>query len=269
MELTVERVWRNVPGARAERAILKDVSLHVREGSLIGLIGPNGAGKSTLLRVMAGLLPPSRGRVLLEGRPLHTLAAKERARSIAVVSQNPQMGFGFTVRDVVEMGRYPYRDRLSPLGAADADVVAQAMEVAGVSHLRERRITTLSGGERQRTFLARAIAQQPRILLLDEPTANLDIRYQLEILSLIQVLNRRERLTVVMAVHDLTLALHYCDALVALSEGRIAASGAPAEVMTPELIYEVFGVAARVASDPATGNPVRVDYWEPLGEVAR
>ena len=239
--------------------VLRGIQLSVRKGEMLGLIGPNGAGKSSLIKVMAGIAKPTGGAVRFEGRPLDALRDRERGQRIAVMSQNPQLGFAYPVYDVVAMGRYPHKRRLEPLDDDDRRVIRQAMETAGVDSLRERSITTLSGGEKQRVFLARALAQQPDLLFLDEPTANLDVRYQLEILALIRRLNRERGLTVVLAIHDLTLALRFCDQLAVLSGGELVAAGRAETVLTEELVTEVFGVRARIGRDPETGEP-RVDY---------
>ncbi|MBO2521335.1 MAG: hypothetical protein CW345_05985 [Firmicutes bacterium] len=240
-------------------SVLRDIDFSIPAGAMLGLIGPNGAGKSSLIKVAAGLVRPTKGQVTYQGRPLHSLDERERGREIAVMSQNPEMGFGFRVYDVVAMGRYPHRRRFQPLGAADHGVIREVMEITGVWELRERLLPTLSGGERQRVFLARALAQSPKLLFLDEPTANLDIRYQLEILQIIRRLNRERGITVVLAIHDLTLALRACDDVAVLTRGRLAAAGPAACVLTEELVRDVFGVDARVGRDPETGTP-RVDY---------
>lgn len=245
------------------RKILHDVSLSIGAGELVALIGPNGAGKSTLMRVMSGLLSPTQGAVRLDGRPLATFSERERAKVVAYVSQNPQIGFGFSVEEIVAMGRYAHRRRFGQLTQADREAIEAAMHQTGVTELRKRKITEVSGGERQRVFLSRAVAQQPGVLLLDEPTANLDIRYQLELMSLIRDLNEKHRLTVVMAVHDLDLALRYCQVLVAINMGRVAAYGRPRDVITPEKIREVFGVSAHVIADSKSGEPIRVEYFVP------
>ncbi len=241
--------------------VLDRIDLRVEEGSFLGVIGPNGAGKSSLLRVLTGLLRPTYGRVLLEGVPLQRYSARERARRMALLSQNPHSGFGFTVEEVVSMGRYAHRGRFEPPSLRDLEAVAEAMQATGVAGLAGRPITQLSGGERQRSFLARALAQEPRVLFLDEPTSNLDIRYQLEILSLIASLNREKGLTVVMAIHDLTWAARYCTHILALKEGRQVAYGPARQVLTDELIERLYGVRGRVRTGPG-GAPVGVEYVE-------
>lgn len=239
--------------------VLRDVDLSVRTGELLGLIGPNGAGKSSLIKVLAGIVKPARGTVAYQGRPLGAFRDRERGQRMAVMSQNPHAGFAYPVYDVVAMGRYPHKRPLEPLDADDRRVVEEAMATAGVASLGSRPITKLSGGERQRVFLARALAQQPELLFLDEPTANLDVRYQLEIFTLIRRLNEEQRLTVVLAIHDLGMALRFCDRLAVMSAGRLVAVGPAGEVLTEDLMREVFGVHACVERDPKTGLP-RIDY---------
>lgn len=245
--------------ARHGVKILSGIDLTVRRGEMWGLIGPNGAGKSTLIRVLAGIARPTAGTVGLEGRALESYRDRERGQKIAVMQQNPHLGFAFPVVDVVAMGRYPHKPRLAPLDDADRLAIQRAMETAGVDALKDRSITTLSGGEKQRVFLARALAQEPELLFLDEPTANLDVRYQLEILTLIRRLNRETGLTVVIAIHDLELALRFCDRLAVLSRGELVAAGPAESVLTEELVSRVFGVRAKVWRDPETGEP-RIDY---------
>lgn len=239
------------------RPALRGISVEIEAGDFVGVIGPNGAGKSTLLRALVGILRPSSGRVLLNDRDIHDIPERDRARQIAFLSQNPHIGFGFRVIDVVAMGRYPYRRRLSPLTAEDLDVMHDALEQTGTVDFKDRLITELSGGERQRVFLARALAQEPKLLLLDEPIANLDVRYQLDILDLVKSLNEARGMTVVMAIHDLTWALRYCRSVLAVKDGRLAAYGPAAVTLTRSLVEEVFHVPARVVG--VEGEPARID----------
>ncbi len=248
---------RNVSYTINSTTILSDVSVDVAAGSFVGLIGPNGAGKTTLMRVLAGLVPATLGEVHLNEQAIDRIPDRERARAIAFVTQNAYAGFGFTVLDVVSMGRYPFKGRFAPLKEEDREAVERAVHAADLCHLTSRRVHELSGGERQRVFIARALAQTPRLLFLDEPTANLDIRYQLEILDLIRTLNR-QGLTVVMAIHDLTLALRYCTHLLALESGRIRAYGRAEDALTDGLIREIFGVEARIVHE--SGEPRRVEF---------
>lgn len=251
-------VARDVSYSINEHAILQDVSLHIPHGQFVGVIGPNGAGKTTLLRLLAGVARPTSGQILLEGRPLQALSDRERARHVAYMSQNPGIGFGFTVWDVVAMGRYPHRRAFTPTQDADRQAIEHALAATDVGRFRERLVTHLSGGERQRVFLARTLAQQPRLLFLDEPTSDLDVRFQLEILTLVRRLQQEKRLTVVMAIHDLTWAARFCDAILALKNGQVAAFGDTATVLTEQLINDVFGVESNIVR--TDGMPSRVDF---------
>lgn len=233
-----------------EVMILDRVTLSLPAGQIIGVIGPNGAGKSTLLRLTAGVIRPTTGAVRLNGEAVHHMPDRRRARTVALMPQNPGIGFGFRVDEVVAMGRYPYVRRLTPLSDACRRAVRQAMRVTDIEHLADRSTLALSGGERQRVFLARALAQEPSLLLLDEPTANLDVRYQLQILEIVRRLRATRSITVIMAIHDLTWAVQYCDHLLMVHEGRIVASGPPLEVCAAPLLEEVFGVRTRLQQDP-------------------
>lgn len=243
--------------AIGKHRILEDVDIAVRPGETYGIVGPNGAGKTTLLRVAAAIVLPTEGRVLLKGEDIHRLSDRERARRVAFLSQHPQVGFGFRAREMVTMGRYAYRRRLAPLSAADRAAVDEAMESTGTIDLADRIATELSGGELRRVFLARALAQQPRLLFLDEPTAHLDVRYQIELLQLIRQIQEECGLTVVMALHDLTWALRYCHSVAALKDGCVVAAGRTDSVLTEERVAEVFGVNNRIVHSDS--GPPRVD----------
>lgn len=247
------------------RPILHDVNVHVRPGSFVGIVGPNGAGKTTLIRLLAGVARPTAGHIEFEGRPLASFSDGERARRIAYMSQNPGIGFGFTVWDVVAMGRYAHRRSMVRLADTDRAAVEEALVATDVDPLRDRPVTNLSGGERQRVFLARTLAQRPRLLFLDEPTSDLDVRYQLEILHLVQRLRDEQQLTVVMAIHDLTWALRFCDAIVALHAGRVFAAGPTETVVTEEMMARVFGVTSRIVREP--GRPPRIDFDDACGKA--
>ncbi|MFT4083725.1 MAG: ABC transporter ATP-binding protein [Nocardioides sp.] len=233
------------------RPILRAVDLVARPGLVTGLLGPNGSGKSSLLRVLAGLVRPDAGVVRIAGRDVHRMRARERARSIALVEQDAVTGWDLSVREVVELGRVPYRSRFATGDAGGRDAVDSALALAQVAGLAERRWRELSGGERQRTHLARSLAQQPEILLLDEPTNHLDLGHQIDFLAKV----RRLGLTVVAALHDLELAAAYCDDLIVLDAGRIVAAGAVERVLTPELIAAVYGVDATVEPHPTRSRP--------------
>jgi iron complex transport system ATP-binding protein len=238
----------------AGRSLLDDVALRVAPGEFVGLVGPNGAGKTTLLRAIAGLLAPSCGRVRLEGRALERLDPRQLARIVAHVPQSTRIDFGFTCLEVVLMGRHPHLGRFALEGPADYRVAEAAMAFTGTSDLAERPITAVSGGEQQRVLAARALAQEPRLLLLDEPTANLDVLHRLQLLDLVRDLVRARGLSAIAAIHDLELAARYCDRLVLLKDGRVLAEGPPAAVLTPERIRAAFGVRAVVRPDPLTGG---------------
>jgi iron complex transport system ATP-binding protein len=232
--------------------LLENVSTAFYPGEVVGLIGPNGAGKSTLLRLLGGLWRASSGSVEMNGRPLGSYSARDLARLIAHVPQSTALDFAFTVREVVLMGRTPHLGRFQLEGIEDRLVAEEAMRAMVVQALADRFINTLSGGERQRVFVARALAQQPHVLLLDEPTANLDVRFQLDLLEKVSDLAHEKSLTVLAAIHDLDLAAHFCDRLVLLHQGRVLADGQPDMVLTADYLAEAFGVAARPFRDPFT-----------------
>ncbi|MCR4403549.1 MAG: ABC transporter ATP-binding protein [Firmicutes bacterium] len=234
---------------------LDQVSVSVCGGEFVGVLGPNGSGKTTLIRAMAGALRPSRGRVTLDGRDIHTMSAKAVARQLAVVPQDGYTPFSFSVRDIVLMGRWAHLGRFSGVTAGDVEAAVRAMEATRVAHLAGRPITQLSYGERQRVMVARALAQEPRILLLDEPTSHLDPRHQVEVMDLVWGLSRREGLGVAAVLHDVNLAAQYCDRIVMLKDGRLVASGTPREVVAARVIEEVYGVPCCVTSHPVNGRP--------------
>ncbi|GAB3717087.1 ABC transporter ATP-binding protein [Nocardiopsis oceani] len=229
----------------ADRIVLDGVTLAPRPGETVGLLGPNGSGKSTLLRLLAGVLGPTAGTVTLDGDPLPRIGRRAVARRVAVVQQNSHTQTEMTVRDVVALGRIPRRRAWTPVSTDDLRAVDTALERTGLTDRAEQSWHTLSGGERQRVQIARALAQEPSELLLDEPTNHLDIQYQLDLLELAVSLP----VTTVIALHDLNLAAMYCDRLVVLRAGRAVAEGSPGQVLTPELIGEVYGVRAEVTTD--------------------
>ncbi|MEU4779102.1 ABC transporter ATP-binding protein [Micromonospora sp. NPDC023633] len=234
--------------------VLDGVSLVIRPGECVALVGRNGCGKSTLLRLLAGIDSPESGRVLLHGRPAHEMRRRDVARQVAVLHQQLPPMPGMTVRQLVAQGRYPHRGTLGMLWRPeDAEAVA-ALDAADVARLAAREVDTLSGGERQRVRLALALAQQTPVLLLDEPTTFLDVRHQLEVLSLVRRLHAERGLTVVAVLHELDHAARFTDRVVALAEGRVAADGPPVEVVTPDLLATVFGVRGRVVTDAHTGT---------------
>ena len=232
--------------------LLDGVDLHADRGQFVGLIGPNGAGKSTLLRTISGILRYRRGAVRLDGVDLKSLSTKDVAAALALVPQIAPYTYGFTSIELVLMGRYPHLGRFQIEGREDDRIARDAMRLTETEQFADRTLDTLSGGERQRVFVARALAQQPRILLMDEPTANLDILHQLKVLDLVRQLVA-DGLTAIAAIHDLNVAARYCDKLVLLDRGRVLAVGSPEEVLTPETIESAFDVHSAVYRDPVTG----------------
>lgn len=253
MTLEVRDLTRRVRG----RSLLTGVGLRVPPGRMLGLVGPNGSGKSTLLRMMAGLVRPDGGQVLIDGRPVRDMPPRQIARHIAFVAQSAETSDRISVRDAVALGRTPWLDALRPWSATDEAHVTRALDRVDLTHLASRDWSTLSGGERQRAHIARALAQDPRILLLDEPTNHLDIRHQLSILDLVRGLG----LTTVVALHDLNQAAR-CDRLAVLHDGHLRASGPPDQVLTPDLLAQVFDVRASILTDPQDGT--RLMRFHPL-----
>ena len=228
-----------------DQALLYGVQMRVECGEMVGLLGPNGSGKTTLLRLLSGILRAQRGRILLDGRELAAWGRRGIAQRVAVVPQELQVPFAFTVEQMVALGRTPYVSLFGTRSRHDYEVARQAMAAAEVSDLAERVFNELSGGERQRVMIAMALAQQPRLLLLDEPTSHLDIKYQIEVLELVRQLNRETGVTVIAALHDLNLAARYFPRLLLFQRG-IVADGGPAEVLEPHLLQRVYGVSVQV-----------------------
>lgn len=235
--------------------VLHDIDLFIGAGEMVGLLGPNGSGKSTLIKLASGVLKPKRGEIRLNGSDLGQLSRKSIAQSVAVVPQQFHIPFAFTASEVVMLGRTPFFKALAEESKVDRQIVAGALELVGITELRQRLFGELSGGERQKVILAMALAQQPKLLLLDEPTAHLDIAHQVEILELVRSLNADHGLTVMSAMHDLNLAALYFDRLILLKEGRVSADGPPAQVLTEARIKEVFSASVRVEPHQVTGVP--------------
>ncbi len=234
---------------------LRHIDLTVERGEKVALIGPNGSGKTTLIKLAAGVLTPQHGEVLLDGASLKSLPRREIARRTAVVPQYFHMPFAFTVGEVVVLGRTPFIRALSGETERDISTARRAMELVGIEQLSSRTFNELSGGERQKAILAMALAQEPKLLLLDEPTAHLDINHQVEILELVNGLCREQGVTVVGAMHDLNLAALYFDRLVLLKEGTIFAEGSPSAVLTERTIQDVFGASVHIDQHPSAKVP--------------
>jgi iron complex transport system ATP-binding protein len=272
--------------AYGETPVLRGVSLAVPRGALVGLLGPNGSGKTTLLRLLAGTLSPTAGRITLDGRDLAHLPRAHVARRIAVVPQETQLAFDYSVLEIALMGRYPHLGPFEMEGPEDLAIARRALEATGTAALERRSFATLSGGEKQRVVIASALAQfepgaradadrpppgprggqgrgvsAPQVLLLDEPTASLDLHYQLDVVSLLRRLNTGRGLTMVVCTHDLNVAASLCERLVLLREGHIMASGPTADVLTAESVRALYGVDVHVARHVVSGHLTVTPLW--------
>lgn len=247
---------RNLSFSFGEMPVLVNVNLRLDPGGLVGVIGPNGAGKSTLLRLLSRALLPNRGEIVLNRRALSAWNPLELARVLAVVPQNPELPPAFTSWEIVLMGRTPFLGWMGKESERDRTIARQAMMATGISHLANRRINQLSGGEQQRVVIARALAQEPRVLLLDEPTTHLDINHRVEILRLITDVVKDRRLASLAVFHDLNLASRYCDELVLLRGGTVLARGAPEQVLTPSTIQRAYDVDVTIMRHPGNNLPV-------------
>lgn len=236
------------------RPVFEDVSLGIPQGAVLGLLGPNGSGKSTLLRLMSGVLPPHSGSVLLDGTPIARLTRRDLARRIAVVPQETRATFDFTVLEMVLMGRYPHLGTLELEGAADVEIARAAMRDTGTESLADRLFGTLSGGEKQRVVIAAALAQASDILLLDEPTTALDLRFQFEVMAVLKRLNAERGTTLVVSTHDLNLAAALCEQVVLLKSGRVLAHGATADTLTADNLRALYDVDADVQFHERAGH---------------
>ncbi|MBC7109847.1 MAG: ABC transporter ATP-binding protein [Archaeoglobi archaeon] len=243
---------RGLSAGYGERVVLKDVSLEVQRGELVSIIGPNGSGKTTLIRAIGGFADIFDGEILLDGESLRKMSFRERAKRIAVVPQNTYVEFPYRAREIVMMGRTPYIPRFRRESREDERAVDEAMKLTGTYELRERRMDELSGGERQRVIIARALAQRPKLLLMDEPTAHLDINYQIEIFSLIKKL--KNSMGVLCSIHDVNLASEFSDRMLMIHGGRIVAEGSPEDVLSEKNIRRVFGIDSKVSRNPFTGR---------------
>ena len=243
--------------------VLSNINLKIESGQMVGVVGPNGSGKTTFLRLASGVLHPTQGKILLDGAVLKGLSRNTIAQRVAMVPQYFYMPFSFTVAEVVMMGRTPFIKLLGGEKEHDRDAVHQSMKSTGVSEFESRVFNDLSGGERQRAILALAMAQEPKLLLLDEPTAHLDINHQIELLQLVRKLNLEQGITIAAVMHDLNLASLYFDRLVILKDGTVFADGSPEQVLTADIIQEVYGTPVHVTSHPTTGTPYIITLPKP------
>jgi len=242
---------------------LHDISLQIPRGSLTGVLGPNGCGKTTLLKLLSGVIHPDAGSVDLDNQPLSQMGRRRVARRIAVVPQETHPAFDFSVMEMVLMGRHPHLGAFQLEGPGDFDIARESLAATGTDHLADRRFQTLSGGEKQRVVIASALAQSPDVLLLDEPTASLDLGYQLDVASLLARLNRERGVTMVLATHDLNLAASLCDTLLLLRDGRVLAHGPTRDVLTPDSVRGLYGVDADVQFHERAGHLTVVPVARP------
>ncbi|MDQ0492554.1 ABC transporter ATP-binding protein [Paenibacillus brasilensis] len=250
----------NLDIAYEDRLIVEDLNVEIPQGKITALVGANGSGKSTILKTMARIMNPKGGSVLLDGKSIHKQSTREVAKQLAILPQNPTAPEGLTVTELVLYGRFPYQKGFGSMKADDRKMVEWAIQVTGMSEFHDRPIDQLSGGQRQRAWIAMALAQDTDILFLDEPTTFLDMAHQLEVLHLLEYLNTSAERTIVMVVHDLNHAARYAQHMIAIKKGKAEAVGAPTEVMTPDVLREVFGIEADIVTDPRTGVPLCLPY---------
>ncbi|MEU1147710.1 ABC transporter ATP-binding protein [Streptomyces sp. NPDC005863] len=253
---------RGISVGYGSRTVIDDLDVAIPPGVITTIIGPNGCGKSTLLRTLTRLLKPAKGSVVLDGEDIDKLKTRDVAKKMGLLPQAPVAPEGLTVADLVARGRHPHQSWLRQWSSDDADVVAHALAMTGVSDLADRPVDSLSGGQRQRVWISMTLAQGTDLLLLDEPTTYLDLAHAIDVLDLVDDLHESGN-TVVMVLHDLNLATRYSDNLVVMKAGSILAQGHPREVITADLLYEAFGLRARVVDDPASDRPLIV----PIGRT--
>ncbi|MBU5437123.1 ABC transporter ATP-binding protein [Tissierella sp. MSJ-40] len=243
-----------------ENLIVKELNLEIPIGKITALVGANGSGKSTILKTMARIMSPKEGTVLLDGKSIHAQSTKEVAKQLAILPQNPTAPDGLTVYELVNYGRFPHQQGFGALSTEDKRIINWALEMTGMNKFYNRPVDQLSGGQRQRAWIAMALAQQTDILFLDEPTTFLDMAHQLEVLKLLEKLNREEKRTIIMVVHDLNHASRYAQHMVAIRSGTVVSEGAPEKVMTQKVLREVFGIEADIILDPRIGVPLCIPY---------
>ncbi|WP_010287545.1 ABC transporter ATP-binding protein [Kurthia massiliensis] len=247
---------KNIQSGYDNKTILEDVSLSIPSNKTSIIIGANGCGKSTLLKTMSRLIKPTNGEVLLDGKSIHHMPPKQLAKTLGLLPQSPVVPEGITVADLVGRGRFPHQTLFKGWSKEDYQAVSDALEMMNITEFADRNIDELSGGQRQRVWIAMALAQQTDILFLDEPTTYLDITYQVEILDLLTDLNRKYGTTIVMVLHDINLSARYADYLFAVKKGNLIAEGAPSDILTSDLIKEIFALDCQVIDDPVSHTPL-------------
>ena len=240
--------------------IVKDLNLEIPKGKITTIIGANGCGKSTILKTIARILQPKSGDIFINDKNIKDQSSKELAKTMAVLPQSPQAPCGLTVEELISYGRFPHQKGFGKMKKEDKDIVSWALEATGISEFRDRKIEALSGGQRQRAWIAMALAQQTDILVLDEPTTYLDLAHQLEVLNLLEELNKKQGTTIVMVIHELNNAARFADHMIGVKKGKIACQGSAYEVMTKENLKELFNIDAEIVSDPRTNKPVCITY---------
>ena len=246
---------KNISVGYDDKLIINDLDITIPEGKFSVIIGPNGCGKSTLLKSFARLLKPTKGNVLLDGKSIYEIPTLSLAKQIGLLPQSPLVPSGITVADLVSRGRFPYQNFLGQLTKADYKAISEAIEAMGILDLADVPVDSLSGGQRQRVWIALVLAQDTDILLLDEPTTYLDIAYQVEILDCLEKLNKIKKTTVVAILHDINLSIRYADHIFAMKGGKLIAEGAPKDVISTDLMREIYGLDCSIITDPETLDP--------------
>jgi iron complex transport system ATP-binding protein len=243
-----------------ERTIVQDLNLNFNPGEITAIIGPNGCGKSTILKTMARLHPASSGAIYLDGKMIHQTPTKEIAKKLAILPQSPEAPGGLTVYELISYGRTPHQTGFSRLQKHDREMIDWSLNVTGLTDLQHQAVDTLSGGQRQRAWIAMAIAQETDLLMLDEPTTYLDLAHQLEVLQLLEKINQKDGRTIIMVIHDLNLASRFAHQLIALKQGKIVKQGTADQVMSTDVLKQVYNIDTEIIADPRTGKPAMISY---------
>lgn len=251
---------KNLTIAYGNKVIIENLDIEIPDKKITSIIGPNGCGKSTLLKALCRLLPLKKGKIALDGTDINKSASKEIAKTIAILPQSPEVADGLTVGELVSYGRYPYQKGFGRLAPEDIEVIDWALQVTGITAFKYRVINDLSGGQKQRVWIAMALAQKTDIIFLDEPTTFLDIAHQLEILELIKELNQKQHTTIVMVLHDINQAIRFSDYMIAMKGGEVITQGNLPEVLSSQLLAEVFHIDAELMKDKLTGKPMIANY---------
>lgn len=252
---------KNLKFGYKEDLVLRDISFNIEKGKFISIIGPNGSGKSTILKLLNNIYHPNSAKILIDGKDIDSFKKRDLAKKMALVPQDTIIDYEFTVQEVVLMGRYPYKGRFEKDNENDSKIVKEALELTNTLHLKDRVITEISGGERQRVLIARALAQNPSIILLDEPTAHLDINHQIEILNLLKRLNKEKGTTIVLVIHDINLGVRYSDEVIMMNKGKILGKGIPEKVVTKDNIELAYNLKVAIDRNKYTDTI----YLTPVG----